>query len=345
MDCFLLNYQTSSNLNLSLCCNFHTLFSFAVFFFSKLKDAMTLAKFMEFVVTGGAGFIGKNITNILLKDGHEVSILDNLNTGKKENLEGVLENVEFHQVDIRDYKKLEELMKNSDGVFHQAALTNVQESFTKQRDYEEVNIAGTENILKIANEFGIKVVFASSSSVYGDQSKIPIKEDSSRIPINPYGKTKLETEHLSEKYYKKGVESIGLRYFNVYGKGQNDAYAGVITKFLKNIDKGRPPIIFGSGEQTRDFIFVEDVALANIAAMKNNITNDFFNIGTGKKTSINELANLMIKLSGKDLKPIHKNPLEGDVQDSQADITKAKNLLNWNPKTELKEGLKKLLSF
>ena len=304
---------------------------------------MTLAKFMRFMVTGGAGFVGKNITNMLLKDGHIVSILDNLNTGKKENLEGILENTEFYQVDIRDYKKLRELMKNSDGIFHQAALTNVQESFTKQKEYEEVNIVGTENILKIANEFDIKVVFASSSSVYGNQSKIPIKEDSSIIPINPYGKTKLETERLSEKYYKKSVKSIGLRYFNVYGKGQNDAYAGVITKFLKNINEGKSPIIFGSGKQTRDFIFVEDVALANIVAMKNNVKNGFFNIGTGKKTSINELANLMIKLSGKDLKPIYKNPLEGDIQDSQADITKAKNLLNWNPKTELKEGLKKLV--
>ena len=256
---------------------------------------------MKFVVTGGAGFIGNNIVRQLLKQNHTPIVIDNLYRGKIERISSL--DVEFHKVDIRNFDQIRNILKNSDGVFHEAALTDVQESFTKQQEYIDVNVKGTENIFKIAKEFGLKVVYASSSSVYGNPKKIPITENSERSPINPYGKTKLDDEFLAEKYSKDNVSIIGLRYFNVYGEGQTGSYAGVITKFLNRLKEKKSPIIFGTGTQIRDFIFVEDVALANIAAMNSNVKNGFFNIGTGKTTSIQQLAKIMIELSGLRLEP------------------------------------------
>jgi len=204
-----------------------------------------------------------------------------------------------------------------------------------------VNVNGTENIFKLGKEFGIKIVYASSSSIYGNPKSIPIKENASRNPINPYGKTKLEDEILAERYSKLGVKIIGLRYFNVYGIGQTNDYAGVITKFYEAIKSDNPPIVFGDGTQVRDFISVEDVVKANLLSMQSSTDFAFLNIGTGIATRINDLANLMIKLSGKSLVPIHSNLPEGDVKDSQADIHLAKQLINWMFETNLTDGLKK----
>jgi len=258
---------------------------------------------MNFAVTGGAGFIGSHIVKYLISQGNSVTVIDNLLRGKMENLEDVKDKIEFLKMSILNFDELRNALKNTDGVFHQAALTSVPESFTKEDEYRRVNIDGTENIFKIAKEFDIKVVYASSSSVYGNPKKIPIFEDFERKPINPYGVTKIEDEFLAEKYNKSGVKIIGLRYFNVYGKGQTLDYAGVITKFLENIMIDKPPIIFGDGSQIRDFIFVQDVAKANFVSMNSSVTHGFFNIGTGIRISISELANLMIKLSEKNLKP------------------------------------------
>ena len=202
---------------------------------------------MKFAVTGGAGFVGNNIVRLLVSEGHEVLVIDNLHTGKKENLEGVLEKIRFHNIDIRDGEKLEDILKNVDGIFHEAALTIVQESFTKQDEYFDVNVHGTENILKIAKKFGIKVIYASSSSIYGNSEKIPITEESPRKPLNPYGETKLQDEILAEKYSKDGTRVIGLRYFNIFGRGQTGSYAGVITQFIRKISKKEELRIFGDG--------------------------------------------------------------------------------------------------
>ena len=210
-------------------------------------------------------------------------------------------------------------------------------------EYHEVNVEGTENILKLAKESSFKVVCASSSSVYGNPTKIPIKEDSERKPISPYGITKLEGEYLAEKYSKSGVSVIGLRYFNAYGEGQTDTYAGVITEFVKKIVQSLPPVINGDGFQVRDFVFVEDIANANLIAMKGNVNHGFFNIGSGIATSILELANLMIRLSGLAMKPLYNKMLEGDIKNSQADISLAKQLLNWEPETKLEDWLSKTL--
>ena len=294
---------------------------------------------MKFIVTGGAGFIGNNIVRQLLKQNHTPIVIDNLHRGKIERISSL--DVEFHKVDIQDFDQIRNILKNSDGVFHEAALTDVQESFTKQQEYIDVNVKGTENIFRIAKEFDLKVVYASSSSVYGNPKKIPITENSERNPINPYGKTKLDDEFLAEKYSKDNVSIIGLRYFNVYGEGQTGSYAGVITKFLNRLKEKKSPIIFGTGTQIRDFIFVEDVALANIVAMQSNIKNGFFNIGTGITTSIQQLAKTMIELSGLKLEPQYEKALDGDVQSSQADTSMTEFILKWKYSMELKNGLAK----
>ena len=294
---------------------------------------------MKFVVTGGAGFVGNNIVRQLLKQNHTPIVIDNLYRGKIERISSL--GVEFHKLDIRDFEQSRNIIKNSDGIFHEAALTDVQESFTKQQEYNDVNVKGTENIFKIAKEFGLKVIYASSSSIYGNPKKIPIGENSERNPINPYGKTKLDDELLAEKYSKDNASIIGLRYFNIYGKGQTGSYAGVITKFINRLKEKKSPIIFGSGTQLRDFIFVEDVALANIAAMQSNVKNGFFNIGTGIATSIQQLAEIMIEISGLELEPQYEKALDGDVQSSQADTSVTESILKWKYSTELKKGLSK----
>ncbi len=300
---------------------------------------------MNFVVTGGAGFIGSHITHHLVEKNYQVTVIDDVNIETLENFDNTIKTVEFKKINILNYEDLRKAFRNVDGVFHQAALTDVQESFRKPNLYYDVNVKGTENILKIAEEFNFKVVFASSASVYGNPEKIPIKETTVRKPLNPYGKTKLECEKLIEKYSKRGNQVLTLRYFNVFGKRQTGSYAGVIIRFLDKIKNKMPPEIFGDGSQTRDFIYVDDVVSANLSAMKSDIGNGFFNIGTGIKTSIKDLANLMIELSGYSLEPLFKKPVSGDIKQSQADISLANKLLNWKPKITLREGLKNLLSY
>lgn len=307
---------------------------------SRLKDVANSSRLVKFAVTGGAGFVGNYLVKRLIKENHDVIVIDSLYRGKLENLKEVSDKIQFEKIDIRNFDVMRTIIRNTDGVFHEAALTDVQESFTKQDEYADVNVKGTENIFKIAKEFGIKVVYASSSSVYGNPKKTPIKEDSKRAPINPYGNTKLEDEFLAERYTNDGVSIIGLRYFNIYGRGQTGSYAGVITKFINNLKEKKWPIIFGNGEQKRDFIFVEDVAKANIAAMKSNIKSGFFNVGTGITTSIKQLAEQMIVLSGLKLEPKYEKPLAGDVFTSQADTSLTKKLFNWEYQTKLNDGLK-----
>jgi len=299
--------------------------------------------FMKFAVTGGAGFVGNNIVRLLISKGHSVVVIDNLHTGKKENLEDILEEIQFYNLDIRDIKKIEPILKEVDGIFHEAALTIVQESFHKEKEYYDVNVTGTENIFKIAKEFKKKVVFASSSSIYGDSKQIPIKEDSKRIPINPYGQTKLEDEFLAEKYANEGLNVIGLRYFNIFGKGQTGSYAGVITQFMRKLNDKQSPIIFGNGSQIRDFIHVSDIAEANLCAMLSKTNFGFFNIGTGIETKIINLAKIIIKIFEEQYEPVFQDPLQGDVKSSQADIIFTEKILKWKSKISLEEGLKKLL--
>ena len=297
---------------------------------------------MKFAVTGGAGFIGSYLVKKLISENHQVIVIDNFHTGKEENLKQIIKCIEIQKTDIRDFNQLKKILKKVDGVFHKAALTTVPESFIKPEEYNDVNVVGTDNVFKIAKEYNLKVVYASSSSVYGNTEKIPIKEDFPRNPINPYGKTKLDDEYLAEKYSSENLDVIGLRYFNVYGIGQTGSYAGVITQFLNRLNENKPPIINGEGNQIRDFVYVKDVAQANLVAMKSNVKKGFFNIGSGKTISIKKLAEIMIDLSGLDLEPIFDKKLEGDIEKSQADTYLTSKMLGWKSETILKDGLKTL---
>ena len=297
---------------------------------------------MKLIVTGGAGFIGSHLTKYLIKKGHNVSVIDSLRRGSLENLKEMEDKIDFQKIDILDYDAMKSVVKNTDGIFHQAALGSVPQSFKEPEEYRRVNAIGTENILKLAKEFGFKVVYASSSSVYGNQNKFPIKEDAAKKPLNPYGQSKLEAEQFAEKYSKLGVKVIGLRYFNVFGIGQNPNYAGVIPKFIEQLIHHKPPIIYGNGNQLRNFTFVDDVVEANVLAFESKTEHAFINIATGVMTSVRQLAEIMINLSGLSIKPIYEKPREGDIEKSQADISLAKSLINWEPKTTLEEGLKKI---
>jgi len=297
---------------------------------------------MKFIVTGGAGFIGSHIAKSLIKKGHSVSVIDSLRRGTLDNLKEIKDKIDFQEIDILDYEKMKNVAKNVDGIFHQAALGSVPQSFKEPVVYHRVNAIGTENVLKLAKEFGFKVVYASSSSVYGNQEKFPIKEDAEKKPVNPYGKSKLESEKYAKKYADIGVKVIGLRYFNVFGVGQNPNYAGVIPNFIKRLVQHESPIIFGDGGQLRNYTFVDDVVEANILAFENKIEHAFINIATGVTTSVKELAEIMIRLSGLSLEPIYEKAREGDIEKSQADTSLAKKLIDWEPKLTLEEGLEKI---
>ena len=300
----------------------------------------------NFLITGGAGFVGSHLAAELVSKGNKITILDDLNTGKINNLEKIKEKINFIKGDIRDLDLLREICKDKDGVFHQAARASVQESFEKPDEYHDVNVKGTENVFTAAKEFGIKVVYASSSSVYGNPIELPIREESAKNPINPYAQTKLDKEKLAIKFAKDGVKIIGLRYLNIIGEGQSKEYAGVIKLFLERIQQKLPPRINGDGLQARDFVYVGDVVSANILSMDSDVNHTFFNVGTGTKISILEIAKIMIKYSGLNLEPIFGPPLKGDVNITLADISHIQNKLNWKPTIFLEEWLKqKIASF
>jgi len=295
---------------------------------------------MRFAVTGGAGFVGSHLVSALSEAGHSVIVIDNLKTGKKENIAKFIGKVEFVQGDIREYDLLKEKFSDVDGVFHEAALASVPDSFRIPDEYHDVNVNGTENVFKLAKEYGFKVVYASSSSVYGNPIKIPIKEDHPKNPINPYAQTKLDDEKLAEKYSELGAKIIGLRYFNIFGERQSKEYAGVIKKFLSNIYENKPPMINGDGAQTRDFVYVGDVVNANMLSMESTTKHAFINIGTGHSITILELAKMIIEASGLALSPAHRSALEGDIKESVADASLARELLRWIPKVTLHDWLK-----
>ena len=299
---------------------------------------------MKILVTGGAGFIGSHIVEYLVQRGDNVIVLDNLSNGKMQNMSKVSDDINFVNGDVRDYNLVEQLAKDVAGVFHEAALVSVPESFKMQNEYFDVNVNGTENILKLAKEYGFKIVYASSSSVYGNPKSVPIKEDDDRNPLNPYAKTKLEDELLAEKYSEMGVHIIGLRYFNIFGRRQSKEYAGVIKLFLEKIQQNKAPIINGDGSQTRDFVYIEDVVKANILAMDSNIKYKFLNVGTGFSISILDLANVCIEASGLSLKPVHGPQLPGDILDSKADLELIKKSLEWKPITKLEDWLVQVIS-
>ena len=299
---------------------------------------------MKYLVTGGAGFIGSHITKYLVNRGDSVIVLDNLITGKKENLETVWDKIEFFQESILNFETIKKIAKDIDGVFHQAALASVQDSYNKPKEYHDVNVNGTENILKVAKEFSLKVVYASSSSVYGNPKRVPIIESDDKNPINPYAETKLKKEELAINYAKNGVKVIGLRYFNVFGKGQSNEYAGVLKLFLECIKEKLPPKINGDGTQFRDFVHVNDVVNANIMSMDSKVDHEFFNVGTNTSITILDLAKTIIKSSKLDIKPIFGPALKGDVQETIANIDLIKEKIGWKPTIILKDWINEIIT-
>jgi len=299
---------------------------------------------VRYIVTGGAGFIGSSIVKKLVARGDDVTVIDNLNTGKEENLKSVIDKITFLKYSILNRELLEKQSQNIDGIFHQAALASVQDSFSKLDEYHGVNVNGTENILKLAKKNDFRVVYASSSSVYGNPERIPIKESDKKNPINPYAETKLKQDQLAIKYSEMGVKVIGLRYFNVFGKGQSKEYAGVLKLFLERIRDKLPPKINGDGTQFRDFVYVEDVADANIMSMDSDINHGFYNVGTNTSITILDLAKTIIKSSGLDIQPIFGPALKGDVQKTIANIDLIKEEIGWEPTILIEKWIEEIIS-
>ena len=291
------------------------------------------------LVTGGAGFIGSNIVKRLLEQGEQPVVLDNLSSGYKENL---LPEVKFINGDVRDRETVEKAMTGCSVVLHLAASVGNKRSIDDPLTDSGVNLIGTLNVLEAARKHDIKrIVFSSSAGIFGELKTLPIAEDHPQDPDSPYGTSKLAAEKMCLVYNKLyGMRNVCLRYFNVYGLNQRyDAYGNVIPIFANRVLKGEPLTIYGDGEQTRDFVNVADVAAANIAAAISPDASGVFNIGSGSRVTINELARMIQGASGAEVGREFAPPRPGDVRDSLADIRAAKNAFNFSPQTGLKDGL------
>ena len=305
---------------------------------------------MKAFVTGGAGFIGSHLVERLLADGKEVIAIDDLSTGDSNALKKHMEKkgFAFHQLDVRNYERVSSLLEGCDVVFHLAAQTSVEESVKDPLQTNSINVDGTLTMLQASVKRGVKrFVFSSSAAVYGKPSELPLKETSPTRPISPYGASKLASEYYVKVFnHIHRLETVVLRLFNVYGPGQRmSPYAGVVLRFAEAIKKGEPLTIFGDGNQIRDFIHIDDCVNALILAMEErNANGQTINIGTGRRTTIIELAQMLIWLSGKkELKPTFTAEKPGDIRESYADITKAKEILAFEPRISLEEGLSGLL--
>ena len=304
---------------------------------------------MKIFVTGGAGFIGNHLVSSLLQEKNKVVIYDNLKNSSNENVKRLIkQGAKFVKGDVCNYKLLVKSLTGFDLVIHLASEISVQDSIKHPEHTHQVNVTGTLNLLRACIVQKVKNVIATSSAaVYGNQENLPILEYSQTIPLSPYGATKLAMEHYLQAFaHSYDLNCISLRLFNVYGKGQCDSYAGVITHFMKNIKKKKPLVIFGDGSNTRDFVFIQDVIDAFKKSIKkiNTSKGNVYNIASGKNTSIKDLAELMLDISDTTLPIVYKNTRKGDIKHSQASICSAKKDLRYVPKIALKEGLRQLLN-
>jgi UDP-glucose 4-epimerase len=302
-----------------------------------------------YLVTGGAGFIGSNIVARLVKEeGNKVKVLDNFSTGKLENIAQFLDRIELIKGDLTDFNIVKNALKDVDYCLHQAALPSVERSINDPITSNEVNVTGTLNVLMAAKEMDVKrVIYASSSAIYGDTPVLPKREDMKPSPLSPYALTKLTGEEYCRLFYSiYGLETISLRYFNVFGPNQDptSAYAAVIPKFITAMMSGKEPTIYGDGGQSRDFTFVDNVVEANVLATKTtNGLGQTFNIACGQRITINELAKNIANILEIDIKPVHVEPRQGDVRHSLADISKAQNSLGYEPQVGFEEGLSRTI--
>jgi len=304
------------------------------------------------LVTGGAGFIGSNLTESLLRKKHFVRVLDDFSTGKRENLIFGKEHplLEILEGDIRDLRTCKKAIRGVEYIFHQAALPSVQRSVEDPGTSNAINVGGTLNILLAAKEEGVKrVIYASSSSIYGDTPTLPKHEEMPPHPLSPYALQKYIGEQYCRLFYQLyGLDSVSLRYFNIFGPKQdpNSVYSAVIPRFIDALLHDRPPIIFGDGEQSRDFTFIENVVQANLLAMSaEHLHGEAMNIACGKRISLNQLLKILKKILGSKLTPIYQEPRKGDVRHSLADIRKSKIFINYIPKVGTEEGLNKTVEF
>lgn len=296
---------------------------------------------MNILITGGAGFIGSNLANELSKN-NKVIVLDDLSRGKRENLN---RKIKFIKGSITNYNLVEKLTKNIDHIFHLAALISGEESLQNPVRTVEINSLGTLNILKASLKNNVKkVIFSSSAAVYGDTNEIPTKETTNVNPLSPYAITKLDGEFYCRVYKESGLKTCSLRYFNVYGPNQdlNSDYSAVIPVFINNVLRNKDLILYNSGKQTRDFIFVKDVVNANILAM--NKLEGIFNVGSGKETSIKKLAETITKVTDSKSKMKNAPKKIGDAERSVSDISKIKKF-GWKPEYTLEQGLKETISY
>jgi len=303
------------------------------------------------VVTGGAGFIGSALVRGLLQDGaRKVIVIDNCLTGREQNLREVWSSVDFHRVDIRDYDAMAPILRGADVVFHEAAIPSVPRSIEDPVPSHEVNINGTFQVLRAAAAGGVgRVVYAASSSAYGDTEVLPKVETMNPHPKSPYALQKLAGEYYCNIFTECfGLQTVALRYFNVFGPRQDPSspYSGVLSLFIRSILERRSPTIYGNGEQSRDFTYVEDVVSLNLkAARANGVSGGIYNGGNGERITLNQAWQLLQKIEGVQIPVNYGAARAGDVRDSQADTTAAETKLGYTPKFSFEEGLRLTLAW
>ncbi len=305
---------------------------------------------MKYLVTGGAGFIGSNIVEELLRRGHQVRVLDNFATGRRENLTPFLDRIELIEGDLRSYHIVREAVDGMDFILHQGALPSVPRSIKDPITSNEVNVAGTLNILDAARDAGVKrVVFASSSSIYGDSEKLPKQEDMTPNPLSPYAVSKLAGEKYCQVFARiYGLHTVALRYFNVFGPRQDPTsqYSAVIPKFITAILNNKQPTIYGDGTQSRDFTYVTNVVEANILATEADFPPGMvFNCACHERIDLNQLVKDINEILGKHIEPLYTDPRPGDVKHSFADIERIQKYLGYRPKVYFREGLEKTIEW
>jgi UDP-glucose 4-epimerase len=303
-----------------------------------------------YLVTGGAGFIGSNTVGRLLELGERVRVLDNFATGKRHYLFPLRDRVELIEGDIRYLNVVQEATRGADYVIHMAALPSVPRSIRTPIESNDVNVSGTLNVLIAARDLGVKrVVYGASSSAYGDTEVLPKVEDMPALPLSPYAVNKFAGELYCRVFHQVyGLETVSLRYFNVFGPRQDpmSQYSAVIPKFIGAALAGRPPVIFGDGEQSRDFTYVDNVVEANLlACTAAEAPGETINIACGARVTLNELAARIGRITGRDLKPTHEPRRTGDVRHSLADIRKAERILGYRPCVDLEEGLRRTVAW
>jgi nucleoside-diphosphate-sugar epimerase len=305
---------------------------------------------MRYLITGGAGFIGSNIAHELIKRGENVRIIDNFSTGSKANLANIESQLELIEGDIRDFWTVREAVDGTDYVLHQAALPSVPRSVKNPLTSNSVNIDGTLNLLEASKQAGVKrFVFASSSSVYGDTPELPKREDMWPDPLSPYAVTKLACEKYCKVFYELyGLETVSLRYFNIFGPRQDPGseYAAVIPKFIFALLSGKRPVVFGDGQQSRDFTFADNAVQANILAATSPLApGKFYNIACGSQFTLNELLKMLRQIIGVDTEAEYTAPRSGDILHSYADISRAKEDLQYRTEVNFEEGLRKTVDW